>query len=81
MKKHVTLASAARLLIGAFVAIPGPGMQPTKRSSRRAATDYDVAIERTLKGNVKPGERPTVSVLGGRVRFPDGSWRRLTPPA
>jgi len=43
-------------------------------------TDYEVAIERTLKGSVKPGDRITMSVLGGRVGFPGGSWAQVDTP-
>jgi hypothetical protein len=43
-------------------------------------TDYRVAVERALKGHAKPGEQMTMSVLGGRVAFPGGSWAQIDTP-
>jgi hypothetical protein len=43
-------------------------------------TDYEIAVERTLKGNVMPGDLITMSVLGGRVRFPEGTWAQIDTP-
>lgn len=44
------------------------------------STDYDLAVERVLKGEVKPGDHVTVSVLGGRVGFPEGTWAQIDTP-
>jgi len=43
-------------------------------------TDCAVAIERSLKGTVKTGDRLTVSILGGRVDFPEGTWAEIETP-
>lgn len=43
-------------------------------------TDYDVAVERVLKGPAKAGDHVTVSVLGGRVAFEGGSWAQIDTP-
>jgi hypothetical protein len=43
-------------------------------------TDYEVSVERTLKGAVKPADLLTVSVLGGRVGFSGGAWAQIDTP-
>lgn len=43
-------------------------------------TDCSLAIERTLKGTVRSGDRLTVSILGGRVDFPEGTWAEIETP-
>jgi hypothetical protein len=43
-------------------------------------TDYEIRVERPLKGPVKAGDLLTVSVLGGRVSFPGGSWAQIDTP-
>ena len=55
-------------------------------SGKRIVTDYQVVVERGLKGHAKEGDVVTVSFPAGRVSFSDGSIAEMTmtgvpPPA
>jgi hypothetical protein len=43
-------------------------------------TDYEVPVERSLKGDVAKGSTVDVSILGGAVTFPDGNVARVSTP-
>jgi hypothetical protein len=45
----------------------------------RITTDYEVVVEQSLKGQFRPADRLTMSVLGGKVRFKDGSTAEVDP--
>lgn len=40
-------------------------------------TDYEVFVEQSLRGHYMPAEKLTMSVVGGRIGFPDGSWAEV----
>ncbi len=53
---------------------------PTKKLASRLepngemiVTDYEVAVREVIKGDLKPGGVVTVSLVGGRVEFEDGT--------
>ena len=46
-------------------------------TGRAITTDYEVFVDQSLKGDIRPGETLTVSILGGKVGFPDGSWAEV----
>ncbi len=43
-------------------------------------TDYEVAVEELLKGDIKPAETIVVSLPGGRIYFEDGTSAEQTTP-
>jgi hypothetical protein len=43
-------------------------------------TDYEVSVERSLKGDLSKGSAVDVGVLGGTVTFPDGNVARVSTP-
>ena len=44
-------------------------------------TDYEVAVQETIKGEVTSGGTITVSLVGGRVEFDDGTTAELKTPS
>lgn len=42
-------------------------------------TDYEVAVREVIKGELKPGALITVSLVGGRVEFDDGTSAEVLP--
>jgi hypothetical protein len=43
-------------------------------------TDYEVAIEELVKGDIKPAETIVVTLPGGRIYFEDGTSAEQTTP-
>jgi hypothetical protein len=62
------------------------GVATKKLGSRLAGegkvilTDYEVSVQETIKGEVTPGGTITVSLIGGRVEFEDGTSAELRTP-
>ena len=44
------------------------------KSGKRVLTDYEVQVERALKGKPHPSGLITVTMIGGRVSFAGGTW-------
>jgi hypothetical protein len=61
---------------------------PTKQLAGRLTpdgqvilTDYEVKVQETIKGGIEPGRTITVSLVGGRVVFEDGTSAELKTPS
>src|SRR5437868_6386357 len=64
------------------IVIGAPGLSKAVLSSdgNRVETEYQVRVEKTLKGSVRPGDIFTVRLPGGKYAFNDGSAAELQTP-
>lgn len=49
-------------------------------SGEQVLTDHNVRVEQTLRGDLKPNQVITLTVVGGKVTFEDGSTAEIRTP-
>lgn len=68
--------NSAAVIVGRFT----KRLNPRLIEGKAIYTDYEVAVDEVVKGNLKPAHPIVVSLAGGRVHFEDGTSAEQTTP-
>lgn len=68
--------SSAVVIVGRFTR----KLDPRLLDGKVIFTDYEVAVEELVKGDIKPAETIVVTLPGGRIYFEDGTSAEQTTP-
>lgn len=75
-----SLSELADLSTVIIVGTPEDNVCRPTSDGRSIVTLYRMSVEAVLKGQVPAKGVITMILLGGRIRFPDGSWAQLNTP-
>lgn len=68
--------NSAAVIVGRFT----KKLDPRLIEGKAIFTDYEVAVDEVVKGNIKPAKTIVVSLAGGRIHFEDGTSAEQTTP-
>lgn len=63
-----------------ILGVPVKNVCKLAANDRLIVTEYDVVVKQVLKGNPQPGDTIKVALLGGKVKFEDGTTAEVVTP-